>query len=283
MLSKLEEPTTGDVRFGHNVVADYFAQDQYKVLDPNAKMLDDINASAPKVAPVELRNLLGAFLFAGDDVYKQLGVLSGGERNRYALARMLVSPANFILLDEPTNHLDLRAKDVLLEAIRAFTGTVLFVSHDRYFIDGLATRVFECDHGGVQVYPGNYEDYLWRKNGGPESLQAAAIEMQRAHIPAVETPVAVISPVTTPAVVNVKKLNPIKLKQMQDRIRFAEDEMPRMEDRMTALETALGNFVSAEESQKQTAELATLRKEHEALMLEWEQLSTQMEEQGAAV
>ena len=280
MLSMMEDPTAGTVRYGHNVVADYFAQDQYKVLDPQAKMLEDISSAAPKVPTTDLRNLLGAFLFTGDDVFKQLGVLSGGERNRYALARMLVSPANFILLDEPTNHLDLRAKDVLLEAIRNFTGTVLFVSHDRYFIDGLATRVFECDHGGVQVYPGNYEDYLWRKGGGPEQMQAAAIEMQKAHIPVVEAPPVVV-PVTPAApTATVKKLNPIKLKQMLDRVRFAEDEMPRMEDRMTALEAALGNFTSADESQRQTAELATLRKQHEALMLEWEDLSTQLEEQG---
>ena len=281
MLSQMEAPTEGTVRYGHNVLADYFAQDQYKELDPDAQMLDDISSAAPKVPTVELRNLLGAFLFAGDDVFKKLGVLSGGERNRYALARMLVSPANFILLDEPTNHLDLRAKDVLLEAIRAFTGTVLFVSHDRYFIDGLATRVFECEHGGVQVFPGNYEDYLWRKNGGPEAVQAAALEMQRAHVPVIEAPPAVISAVTMPAVANVKKVNPIKLKQMQDRIHYAEDEMPRMEDRMSALEAALGNFTSAEESQRQTAELHNLRRAHETLMAEWEDLSTQLEAQGA--
>ncbi len=281
MLSQLEAPTEGTVRYGHNVLADYFAQDQYKVLNPDAQMLDDISSAAPKVPTVELRNLLGAFLFAGDDVFKKLGVLSGGERNRYALARMLVSPANFILLDEPTNHLDLRAKDVLLEAIRAFTGTVLFVSHDRYFIDGLATRVFECEHGGVQVFPGNYEDYLWRKNGGPEAVQAAALEMQRAHVPVIEAPPAVISAVTMPAVANVKKVNPIKLKQMQDRIHYAEDEMPRMEDRMSGLEAALGNFTSAEESQRQTAELHNLRRAHETLMAEWEDLSTQLEAQGA--
>jgi ATP-binding cassette subfamily F protein 3 len=146
LLSSLEPPTSGQVRLGHNVLADYFAQDQYKVLDPNAQMLDDINAGiAPKVPVVELRSLLGCFMFSGDDVFKTLGVLSGGERNRYAMAKMLVSPANMLLLDEPTNHLDLRAKDVLLEAIANFTGTVLFVSHDRYFIDGLATRVFEVE------------------------------------------------------------------------------------------------------------------------------------------
>ena len=90
-------------------------------------------------------------------------MLSGGERNRYALARMLLRPPNFLLLDEPTNHLDLRAKDVLLEALRKFTGTVVFVSHDRYFIDKLATRVFEIERGELQDYPGNYEDYLWQK------------------------------------------------------------------------------------------------------------------------
>ncbi len=280
MLADLEKPTTGTVRYGHNVLADYFAQDQYKVLDGNAKMLDDISSAAPKVPSVELRNLLGAFLFNGDDVFKTLGVLSGGERNRYALARMLVSPANFILLDEPTNHLDLRAKDVLLEAIRAFTGTVLFVSHDRYFIDGLATRVFECEHGGVQVFPGNYEDYLWRKGGGPEKVQAAAKEMQGMRMPAVEVPV-VVAPVTVSS--NAKKLNPLKLKQMQERVRFAEDEMPRMEDRITALETAMGNFTSAEESQKQSAALGELRRQHEVLMREWEELSTQLEEQGVGV
>ena len=99
------------------MVAEYFAQDQYKVLDPEARMLDDISRAALRVPEVQLRSLLGCFLFSGDDVFKPLGVLSGGERNRYALARILVSPSNFLLLDEPTNHLDMRAKDVLLDAL----------------------------------------------------------------------------------------------------------------------------------------------------------------------
>src|ERR1700729_178074 len=173
MLSGMEPPSSGTLRLGHNVTAEYFAQDQYKVLDGEARMLDDIGNTAPRVSTTDLRSLLGCFLFSGDDVFKPLGVLSGGERNRYALARILVSPANFLLLDEPTNHLDLRAKDVLLEAINKFTGTVIFVSHDRYFIDRLATRVFEVADGKVHVFPGNYEDYLWRKEGGAETLQAA--------------------------------------------------------------------------------------------------------------
>src|SRR6185312_2238330 len=187
MLSGLEPPTTGEIRLGHNVLADYFAQDQYKVLDPNAQMLDDIAGIAPKVPVVELRSLLGCFMFSGDDVFKPLGVLSGRERNRYALAKLLVSPANMLLLDEPTHHIDLRATDVLLDAIRNFSGTVLFVSHDRYFIDGLATRVFEVEDKRVHIYPGGYEDYLWRKQGGPEKI-TTAITKQPEQVVVVEAP-----------------------------------------------------------------------------------------------
>src|SRR5947209_11108663 len=163
LLTGAETPTEGTVKLGHNVVSEYFAQDQYKVLDGNARMLDDMSRAAVKIPETELRSLLGCFLFSGDDVFKPLGVLSGGERNRYALARILVSPSNFLLLDEPTNHLDMRAKDVLLEAIAAFSGTVIFVSHDRYFIDRLATRVPEVENGRVTPYEGEYEDYLRKK------------------------------------------------------------------------------------------------------------------------
>jgi ATP-binding cassette, subfamily F, member 3 len=108
-------------------------------------MLDDLMSVSNGKTVTELRSLLGCFLFSEDDVYKPIGVLSGGERNRYALARLLLNPSNFLLLDEPTNHLDMRAKDVLLNALEAFSGTVVFVSHDRYFIDRLATRVFEIE------------------------------------------------------------------------------------------------------------------------------------------
>jgi ATP-binding cassette subfamily F protein 3 len=272
MLSGLEPPDKGEIKLGHNVLADYFAQDQYKVLDPNAKMLEDIAGIAPKVPVVELRSLLGCFMFSGDDVFKQLGVLSGGERNRYAMAKMLVSPANMLLLDEPTNHLDLRAKDVLLEAIANFTGTVLFVSHDRYFIDGLATRVFEVEDRRVHIYPGNYEDYLWRKQGGPEKVQASF---------AVSTPapVAVAAPVVAApaAKAAVKKLNPIKLRQLEDEVREAEESIPKLEERIASAETALGAYTTAEEAQRVSAELDRLRAEHEALLARWEELGNQLE------
>src|SRR5216110_2674166 len=171
LLAGKEPPSAGEYRLGHNVQADYFAQDQYKELDQDARIFDDLAELSPRSSQTELRSLLGCFLFSADEVFKRIGVLSGGERNRYALLRMLLHPANFLLLDEPTNHLDMRAKDVLLEALSKYTGTVVFVSHDRYFIDKLATRVFEIGDGRVEVYPGNYEDYRWRKGGGAARLQ----------------------------------------------------------------------------------------------------------------
>src|SRR5208337_845349 len=171
LLAEEEPLSQGEYKLGHNVQADYFAQDQYKELNPDARILDDIGELSPRSTQTELRSLLGCFLFSADEVFKRIGVLSGGERNRYALLRMLLHPANFLLLDEPTNHLDMRAKDVLLKALMDYTGTVVFVSHDRYFIDKLATRVFEVGDGKVEVYPGNYEDYRWRKQGGAEKLQ----------------------------------------------------------------------------------------------------------------
>src|SRR5436190_6672416 len=172
LFAGAEPLTSGSYTLGHNALPDYFAQDQYKELDPNARMLDDLSSAAPRSTQTQLRTLLGCFLFSDEDVFKQIGVLSGGERNRYALARMLLAPSNFLLLDEPTNHLDMRAKDVLLESLSKYSGTVVFVSHDRYFIDNLATRVFEIGNGEVNVYPGNYEDYVWRKSGGPETIAA---------------------------------------------------------------------------------------------------------------
>ena len=281
LLSEQEEPTAGTIRYGHNAIVDFFAQDQYKVLDPNAEMLDDIAGASPKVPVVELRSLLGCFMFSGDDVFKRLGVLSGGERNRYAMAKMLVSPSNMLLLDEPTNHLDLRAKDVLLDAIRNFTGTVLFVSHDRYFIDGLATRVFEVEDKRVHIYPGNYEDYLWRKQGGPEKVKESLSAGLSASVP-VAAPVVTPNPPTVESelAAPAKRLNPIKLKQMEDRLKFAEIEIPRLEHEIASAEERLGNFTSAEQSQKDATSLDRLRSERAALLAEWEELAMALEEQG---
>jgi ATP-binding cassette subfamily F protein 3 len=267
LLAGDEPLTAGEYRLGHNVQSDYFAQDQYKELNPDARILDDLGALSPRSTETELRNLLGCFLFSADDVFKKIGVLSGGERNRYALLRMLLHPANFLLLDEPTNHLDMRAKDVLLEALSKYTGTVVFVSHDRYFIDRLATRVFEVGEGRVEVYPGNYEDYMWRKQGGAEALQKTVA----ASHPSAQ-PTNGNHPPATQTDAKSKRLNPIKRKQMEDRLGEIEQEISDLETAIADCETALQAFVSVEETQRLTQELSDHKTELQARMAEWEQL-----------
>ncbi len=278
-----EAPTSGSIKLGHNVVAEYFAQDQYKVLDPEARMLDDISRSALRIPETALRSLLGCFLFSGDDVFKPLGVLSGGERNRYALARILVSPSNFLLLDEPTNHLDMRAKDVLLEAISGYSGTVVFVSHDRYFIDRLATRVLEIENGAITAYEGNYEDYLRRK----EALAVGSLDAEPKPLPAEKTAHAGTTllieggyerPNDTEAspAARTRRLNPIKQKQMEDRCAFLEEEVPRLEASIAHTEQQLGVYVSAAETQRLTVLAEELRAQLATLTVEWEELMTQL-------
>jgi ATP-binding cassette subfamily F protein 3 len=270
MLDGSEPLTAGEYVLGHNAQPDYFAQDQYKVLDPERRMLDDIEQVAPRSTMTELRNLLGCFLFSDDDVFKQLGVLSGGERNRYALARMLLHPSNFLLLDEPTNHLDLRAKDVLLNALQEFSGTVVFVSHDRYFIDKLATRVFEVGNGKVEVFPGNYEDYLWRKQGGSEMLKIATNGLGAEVLCAAPAPNGLQQPEPES---RQKRVNPIKLQQMKKRAGEIEEEITKLEAGITECEQALQHFVSVEETTRLTDLLATRRTELTSLMQEWEEVS----------
>jgi len=273
LLAETEPLTGGEFRLGHNVLPDYFAQDQYKELNPDARILDDIGELSPRSTQTELRSLLGCFLFSADDVFKRIGVLSGGERNRYALLRMLLHPANFLLLDEPTNHLDMRAKDVLLKALMDYTGTVVFVSHDRYFIDKLATRVFEVGDGKVEVYPGNYEDYRWRKEGGAEKLQET---VSRSTI--IAQPVnGNQSEVTTADDAKAKRLNPIKRKQMEERVKELEAEISRAETAIAECEAALQTFVSADETAHVTQELASHRAELQRHLSEWEELGQVLE------
>ena len=248
---------------------DYFAQDQYKELNPDAEILSDIGQVAPRSTQTELRTVLGSFLFTEDDVFKRIGVLSGGERNRYALARMLMQPGNFLLLDEPTNHLDMRSKDVLLEALRTFTGTVVFVSHDRYFLEQVATRVFEVGNGQVTAFPGNYEDYIWRKTADADTL-AGKVSLN-GHSPA---PVAIAPPPPPPKPVsNAPRLNPVKLKQMHDRHQSIENRVAALEDEIAAHELELGNFKSVEETQRVNQLVETRRADLQKLMNEWEQVA----------
>jgi ATP-binding cassette subfamily F protein 3 len=157
------EPTDGNCTIGASVRMGYFSQHALEVLNPDKTIFDEIHDRIPDATIGFVRNLLGAFLFSGDDVYKKIGVLSGGEKSRVVLATILATPVNFLILDEPTNHLDIKSREILLEALQNFDGTVVLVSHDRHFLKSVANRVFEVDHGEMRVYEGNFEYYLGQK------------------------------------------------------------------------------------------------------------------------
>ena len=176
MLSGEEPPDAGERNEGHQVVMQYFAQDEATRLDPALTVYETLSAGSPSTMVPAIRNILGGFLFSGDDVYKKAAVLSGGERTRLAVARMLLRPSNTLLLDEPTNHLDIDSKEVLLDALADYGGTLIFVSHDRYFVERLATKIVEVGHGKALMYPGTYEAYLWSKAQGQGAKGAYGAE-----------------------------------------------------------------------------------------------------------
>ena len=281
LLAGEEALTEGKKTLGYKVEIDYFAQDQYKVLDPEARILDDLTRLVPRASDSELRGLLGCFLFSGDDAYKPIGVLSGGERNRYALARVLVKPSNFLLLDEPTNHLDMRAKDVLLSALLDFSGTVAFVSHDRYFLDKLATKVFAVGHGKVVSYPGNYEDYLWQAgqaNGeGPRTVKAglsdslkAALQFNDGGQPRQNGKAAAEAP--------KRRVNPIQTKKLRKRVAGLEDEISRLEGEIKELERRMvRDAADHQKSGEILTRMEALRVTSAEREQEWTQLTEELE------
>ena len=276
MLAGNEPLSAGVRKEGYQVGIDYFAQDQYKELNPDAVLFEDLSSHAPNMGTSELRGLLGSFLFSGDDAFKKIKVLSGGERNRYALARMLVRPQNFLLLDEPTNHLDLRAKDVLLDALLEFQGTMVFVSHDRYFIQQLANKVIAISDKQVEVYPGNYEEFVWsRQKRDEESVE----------------PVVQVSSELTAALAfttqqretiskgngSPRRLNPLKAEKIRVRIESIEKQIEILEKTCLRLQdevTAAGSDYSLQQSaisDLESSQLKIQRYENE-----WTELSEQL-------
>jgi ATP-binding cassette, subfamily F, member 3 len=160
MLAGQTDPTCGNFSLGANVELGYFSQHAMEVLDPRKSVFETLQDAMPLANIGVIRNLLGAFLFSGDAVDKRIENLSGGEKSRVVLATLLAQPINFLVLDEPTNHLDIRSREMLLEALRTFSGTVVLVSHDRHFLRLLVDRVFEIDHGEMRTYEGSYDYYL---------------------------------------------------------------------------------------------------------------------------
>ncbi len=173
LINELTAPDTGEIRLGSNVAVGYYDQEHH-VLHMEKTLFEEISDDYPSLTNTEIRNTLAAFLFTGDDVFKQVRTLSGGERGRVSLAKLMLSEANFLILDEPTNHLDIMSKEILEDALNAYTGTVLYVSHDRYFINKTASRILDLNRHVLTSYLGNYEYYLEKKDEQLALIDAAA-------------------------------------------------------------------------------------------------------------
>jgi ATP-binding cassette subfamily F protein 3 len=256
---------------GTRVTFDHFAQDAADQLPGKATILERANELAPTEFVPQVRGLLGAFLFSGDTVHKRISVLSGGERNRLALAFMLMQPANLLLLDEPTNHLDMAAKDVLLAALREFDGTVVFVSHDRYFLAELATRVLEVGHGGIYDYPGGYEGFLYQKSLADERLRSGAPDGGTGGRN--ESGAASRKEAAAPA-------GPARKPSAARKLRELEKEIHRLEERKRRLEIALADgeiYRDPEKSSFYLGEYDEVSRELEDSLERWGKLSEAQE------
>lgn len=271
----------GNLTIGHNVVADYFAQDQAAVLAGDRTAYDELYSDCPYDMVPKLRDILGAFLFSGDDIHKKVGVLSGGERNRLALAKMLLRPSNLLLMDEPTNHLDLFSKEVLLDALKSFEGTLVFVSHDRYFVNGLATRIVEVGEGKLTNYYGDYEYYLEKKEGESTSFQASLTRQTRAVVEVVTNESADYLLPSLDKEERVKDREEQKRRKREEQARekqqqAIEKEIAVVERQITDIEAEMSSpgFFDVPEQGLQAGERHTaLNAKLEELYQQWEELS----------
>ena len=255
----------GEARFGANVEVGYYDQTQSK-LTPHNSVLDELWNDFKLTPEVEIRNRLGAFLFSGDDVKKTVGMLSGGERARLLLAKLSMENNNFLILDEPTNHLDIDSKEVLENALIDFDGTLLFVSHDRYFINRVATQVIELSEEGSTLYLGDYDYYL-EKKAELEALVAAQAEAE----PASSTEEV------TGNDYHLQKQNQKELRKITRRIEQLEAEMEELDQKIQAITETMHSTNDAEDLVQLQSELDQLTIQQEAVMEEWSELSEQVE------
>ena len=255
----------GEARFGANVEVGYYDQTQSK-LTPHNSVLDEIWNDFKLTPEVEIRNRLGAFLFSGDDVKKTVGMLSGGERARLLLAKLSMENNNFLILDEPTNHLDIDSKEVLENALIDFDGTLLFVSHDRYFINRVATQVLELSEEGSTLYLGDYDYYL-EKKAELEALAAAQAEAE---------PASSTEEVTSNDY-HLQKQNQKELRKITRRIEQLEAEMEELDQKIQAITETMHSTNDAEDLVQLQSDLDQLTVQQEAVMEEWAELSEQVE------
>jgi ATP-binding cassette subfamily F protein 3 len=284
LLSAEEPPDRGERREGHQVVMQYFAQDEATRLDPSLTVYETLASGSPDAMIPAIRNILGGFLFSGDDVYKKVAVLSGGERTRLAVARMLLRPSNTLLLDEPTNHLDLDSKEVLLDALADYGGTLVFVSHDRYFVERLATKIVEVADGTVTLYPGAYTEFLWSKDAAAGARAAVSRQNSPAPSTSPAPPAAAAGatdrPAAAPRSFEEQKRLAAEQRKRDRALKTLKDRLSDLETRIAEREQAIKDLeqaMAAPGFYEQHGQAKPIIDRHQALMWEVGELLNQWE------
>ena len=263
------EPKAGEAKVGHNVKIGYYAQNQEDILDPSETVFGTLDRIAVGEIRTKLRDLLGAFLFKGEDIDKKVSVLSGGERARLGMAKLMLSPYNVLALDEPTNHMDIRSKDILKQALKAFDGTLIVVSHDRDFLDGLVDKLYEFRDGKVTEHLGSVQDFLQKRK--LESLQELERKLPQAEKP-VEKPVK-----EQEKQFQQQKFVSKEQRKLQNRVSFLEKEIARREGRMGEIEKLLSTPGPQDDVMELTREYLELKRALDADTDEWTTLMEQLD------
>ncbi len=270
VIMKELEPMEGEARVGHNVHIGYYAQNQEDILDPGETVFGTLDRIAVGEIRTRLRDLLGAFLFKGEDIDKKVSVLSGGERARLGMAKLMLSPYNVLALDEPTNHMDIRSKDILKQALKSFDGTLIVVSHDRDFLEGLVDKLYEFRDGRVMEHLGSVQEFLLKRK--LETLQ----ELER-RFPAAEE-----KSVSQEKSQQVKKFQEQKIvskeqRKVRSRISYLEKEITKLEGRMGEIEKVLAQPGEKDDIMELTREYLELKRALDAHTDEWTSLMEQIE------
>lgn len=274
IIAGVESFEAGERKVGHNIIVSYFAQHQADELNPRNDVLGTVDEVAVGEIRKSLRNLLGCFLFSGDDVFKKVGVLSGGEKSRLALAKMLLQPCNMIVMDEPTNHLDMRSKAVMQLALQSFEGSYVIVSHDRDFLDPIVNKVVEFSRGKIKTYPGNVSDYIYAKQKEQTTAQASALDQSKKQ----EAQVSDKERKRLEAELRQKRYE--RTKPVQDRIEKIEKLVAAKEQQKVEIEQAMAHpefFKDGERAKLLTAQYKALEVELGEAYFKWNEMTKELE------
>ncbi len=280
MLAGVEPYDSGEIATGYNVVPSYFAQHQAEELDLSSDVLGIVDSVATGDIRTKLRTILGAFLFRGDDVFKRVSVLSGGEKSRLALAKMLLQPANLLIMDEPTNHLDMKSKKVLQEALLEYEGTFVIVSHDRAFLDPIVNKVTEFSHGSVREFRGNVSDYIYKKKLEADRSGTGVREARRSQTDAGERIADVSTKERRRMEAERRNVLAKELKPLNDELKKVESAISRMEGRRKEIEALMSNpefYRNGEDARKVSTEYKELESELGLRYFRWSELTEEIE------